>query len=153
MPLPWPCFGLPKNKNKNKSKKKQIKVKVKANTNDHEDLKVKISVKHHGNKNDAIQSQFNQYNYYDDDYYDDDSRINNFNGKIDRAYFENDANWNYVTSSSSSFSQENNDLIHGGLTEVTKKCKQIGASWNCFCQGLDKTVFKCNMFPYQIGIY
>ena len=144
-PLPWPCFNLPKHK------KHKIKVKIKADTN--KDFDVKVSVKH-GKKTNAIQAQYNEYNEYN--YYDDLAQQirtnNNLNG-VDRAYFENDANWNSVSSSSSSFSTENNDLIHGGLTKVTRKCKQMGLLWSCFCQGLDKTIFKCNMNQYQIGIY
>lgn len=145
MPLPWPCFGLPK-QNKNK---KQVKVKVNANTDNDQDMEIKVSVKHYPKKdeiktksktNDALQSEYNEY-YYDNEY----------NQKVDRAYFENDANWNFVTSSSSYGSQENDAIYHANAYHVTKKCKQMSGSWNCFCQGFDKIVFECNSNAYQIG--
>ncbi len=94
----------------------------------------------------AFKRKYNGYSQYDDS-----NQIQQQN--IDRSYFENDANWNFITDSSSYGTQENMKMLHGDLYHVTKKCKQMNGLWNCYCQGLDKVVFACNTNEYEIGIH
>ena len=104
----------------------------------------------HIKNNDAVQEGYNQY------YYDNDNDYNNNNNqmKVDEKYFANDANWNFVSSSSSYGTQENMQTFHGDLYGVTKKCKQMmSGSWTCYCQGLDHMIFTCNASPSEIGKY
>eukprot|EP01084_Bolivina_argentea_P033627 62177_1 len=124
MALPLPCFGI---NNKNKKKDKDNKKDTKTQLNTHS----------------ALKRQYNKYTQYDDN-------IKTLNDKIDRNYFENNANWNFITDSSSYGRQENMNMLHGSLYHVIKKCKQMNGMWNCYCQALDKVVFKCNTNANQI---